>query len=79
MIPVVTIIGGQIPILVGGSVIIENIFQLPGMGQMLIKSTEQRDYAVVSAVLLLFAIVMVGVNLLVDLTYAFIDPRIHYE
>ena len=59
--------------------IIENIFQLPGMGQMLIKSTEQRDYAVVSAVLLLFAIVMVGVNLLVDLTYAFIDPRIHYE
>ena len=79
MIPVVTIIGGQIPILVGGSVIIENIFQLPGMGQMMIKATEQRDYAVVSAVLLLFAIVMVGVNLLVDLTYAFIDPRIHYE
>jgi peptide/nickel transport system permease protein len=79
MIPVITIIGGQIPILVGGSVIIENIFQLPGMGQMMIKATEQRDYAVVSAVLLLFAIVMVGVNLLVDLTYAFIDPRIHYE
>ena len=79
MIPVVTIIGGQIPILVGGSVIIENIFQLPGMGQMMIKATEQRDYAVVSAVLLLFAAVMVGVNLLVDLTYAFIDPRIHYE
>jgi peptide/nickel transport system permease protein len=79
IIPIVTIIGGQIPLLVGGSVIIENIYQLPGMGQLMINSINQRDYTKVSSVLLLYAVVIVLINLLVDITYGFLDPRVHYN
>jgi peptide/nickel transport system permease protein len=79
MIPVVTIIGWQIPSVVAGTVIIENIFQLPGMGQLITRATQQRDYTIVSSVLFLFAVVMVLVNLLVDVTYAYLDPRVHYR
>jgi peptide/nickel transport system permease protein len=79
LIPVVTIIGWQLPLLIGGTVIIENIFGLPGMGQLLINSTQTRDYTVVSAVLFLFAIVIMVINLLVDMTYGFLDPRVQYK
>jgi peptide/nickel transport system permease protein len=79
LIPVITIIGWQLPVLIGGTVIIENIFQLPGMGQLIINATQQRDYTVVSAVLFLFAFVILLINLLVDMTYAFLDPRIHFK
>ena len=57
LIPVITIIGWQLPVLIGGTVIIENIFQLPGMGQLIINATQQRDYTIVSAVMFLFAFV----------------------
>jgi peptide/nickel transport system permease protein len=79
LIPVVTIIGGQIPTVLAGTVIIENIFSLPGIGQLIINATLQRDYTVVSGVLLLFAAIMVFVNLAVDVAYGFIDPRVHYK
>jgi peptide/nickel transport system permease protein len=79
LIPVVTIIGWQLPLLIGGTVIIENIFGLPGMGQLLINATQIRDYTVVSAVLFLFAIVIMIINLMVDMTYGFLDPRVHYK
>ena len=79
LIPVVTIIGGQIATVLAGTVIIENIFSLPGIGQLIINATLQRDYTMVSGVLLLFAIVMVVVNLAVDVAYGFIDPRVHYK
>ena len=79
LIPVITIIGGQIGGILAGTVIIENIFQLPGMGQLITNATTQRDYTVVSSVLFLFAIVMVVANLLVDVTYGFLDPRVHYK
>ena len=79
LIPVITIIGWQLPVLIGGTVIIENIFQLPGMGQLIINATQQRDYTVVSAVLFLFAFVILLINLLVDMTYAFLDPMIHFK
>jgi len=79
LIPVVTIIGGQIATVLAGTVIIENIFTLPGIGQLIINATVQRDYTMVSGVLFLFAIVMVSVNLAVDVTYGFIDPRVHYK
>jgi peptide/nickel transport system permease protein len=79
LIPVITIIGGQIGGVLAGTVIIENIFQLPGMGQLITNATTQRDYTVVSSVLFLFAIVMVIVNLFVDVTYGFLDPRVHYK
>jgi peptide/nickel transport system permease protein len=79
LIPVITIIGWQLPVLIGGTVIIENIFQLPGMGQLIINATQQRDYTIVSATLFLFAFVILLINLLVDLTYSFLDPRIHFK
>jgi peptide/nickel transport system permease protein len=79
LIPIVTIIGFQMPILIGGTVIIENIFVLPGMGQLMVNATVQRDYPVVSGVLLFLAAVMVLINLVVDLTYGFLDPRVHYK
>jgi len=78
-IPIITVIGWQLPLLVGGTVIIENIFQLPGMGQLLINATTQRDYPIVSAVMLIFAVAMVLINLGVDLTYAYFDPRTSYS
>jgi len=76
LIPVVTIVGMQIPLVVGGTVIIEQIFNLPGMGRLLVQATLDRDYTIVSAVTLLFGTAVVFINLLVDLAYGFLDPRI---
>lgn len=79
LIPVVTIIGYQVPILVGGTVIIEQIFCLPGMGRLIIQATQNRDYTMVSGVMLLFSAALVLTNLIVDLTYGLLDPRVHYK
>ena len=79
LIPVITIIGMQMPVLVGGEVIIENIFNLPGMGRLIVTATLNRDYSIVSGVMLLFGVVMVLINLLVDLTYGYFDPRVIYK
>jgi len=79
LIPVVTIIGFQMPIMIGGAVIIEEIFCLPGMGRLMINATIHRDYPLISGVMLIFAVVLMLINLIVDLTYAFIDPRVHYK
>lgn len=74
--PVITVIGLQVPLLVGGTVILERIFSIPGMASYLLTSIQQRDYPVVQAVVLISATVVVVSNLLVDMTYALIDPRI---
>ena len=79
LLPIITIIGSQVPLLVGGSVIIENIFQLPGMGQLFINAISKRDYTLVSSVVLLYAVAMVIINLLTDLMYGMLDPRVHYN
>ncbi len=79
LIPVVTVIGMQLPILVGGSVIMENIFNLPGLGRLMVNALEERDYPVVSAVNLVFATMVVGVNLFIDLIYPYLDPRVRYS
>ena len=79
LIPVVTLIGMQLPLLVGGSVIIENIFNLPGIGRLMVDALNDRDYPVVSGVNLFFAILVLGVNLMIDLIYPFLDPRVRYE
>jgi len=79
LIPVITIIGFQIPILVGGSVIIEQIFVLPGMGRLMVSALSQRDYPIVSGVNLILASSVLIINLLVDLTYAYLDPRLQYR
>ena len=79
LIPVVTLIGLQLPILVGGSVIMENIFNLPGLGRLLLESLIARDYPVVSGVNLFFATAVIGVNLMIDLIYPYLDPRVRYS
>ena len=79
LIPVVTLIGMQLPILVGGSVIMENIFNLPGLGRLMVLALEGRDYPVVSGVNLFFATAVVGFNLMIDLIYPYLDPRVRYE
>ena len=79
LIPVVTLVALQLPIIAGGSVIIENIFNLPGLGSLMLSALNARDYPVVSGVNLLFASVVVVINLLTDLTYALLDPRVRYE
>ncbi len=77
-IPVITILGGQVGMLIGGAVIIENIFCLPGLGQLALNALNQRDYPLVSAVTLVTAVFVMIVNLIVDLTYTWLDPRIRY-
>ena len=79
LIPVVTLIGLQLPILVGGAVIMENIFNLPGIGRLLLDALKERDYPVVSGVNLFFATGVIGVNLMIDLIYPYLDPRVRYE
>ncbi|MBA7597495.1 Dipeptide transport system permease protein DppB [subsurface metagenome] len=79
LIPVITIIGEQVPVMVGGTVIIEQIFCLPGMGRLIIEATMRRDYTIVSGTMLVFGVAMVFSNLIVDLTYAYLDPRVHYK
>jgi len=79
IIPVVTVVGLQIGQVASGTVIMETIFGLPGMGRFLVDAAFQRDYPVVQGVNLLIASTIVVVNLLVDMTYAYLDPRIRYQ
>ncbi len=79
LIPVVTIIGLNLAFLLGGTVIIEQIFNLPGMGGLLLGAAQRRDYTVITGVMLFFGIGMVAINLVVDITYGFLDPRIRLK
>ena len=79
LIPVVTLIGLQLPILIGGSVIIETLFNLPGLGSLLVQALSYRDYPMVSGINLFFATFILFANLLIDLLYAYLDPRIRYQ
>ncbi len=78
-IPVITLIGLQLPLLVGGAVIMENIFNLPVLGRLLLLALQDRDYPMVSGVNLFFAAGVMGINLLIDLIYPYLDPRVRYE
>lgn len=78
MIPVITLIGLQLPLIFSGTVIIEVIFSWPGMGRLLVDAVTQRDYAVVQATVLVYAVIVVFANLLVDIAYSYFDPRIDY-
>jgi len=79
MIPVVSLVGLQTPLYIGGSVIIEAIFRLPGVGLFFFEALTRLDYPVVQSVNLIVAAMVVGLNLLIDLSYAFLDPRIRYQ
>jgi peptide/nickel transport system permease protein len=79
LLPVVTISGYQFARLLGGVIIVESIFVVPGMGTLLIDSIIHRDFIVLQAIVLLIAAVVLSLNLLIDLLYGVLDPRIHYQ
>lgn len=79
LIPVVTIVGGQLGVLLAGTVVVETIFALPGMGRLTVEAILYRDYPIVQTNVMLVAATLVTLNLLVDLTYAWLDPRIRYQ
>ncbi len=77
-VPIVTVIGLGVALLIGGVVVTESVFAIPGLGRLTVDAVLARDYPTVQAVVLLFSAVYVLINLLVDLTYTFLDPRIRY-
>jgi len=79
LLPITTVVGLRFGYMLGGSVIVEEIFAWPGMGRLFVSAVGQRDIPVVQGTLLVFALTFVLVNLLVDITYAFIDPRIRHQ
>src|SRR5438067_401564 len=79
LLPVVTLIGLQLGLLLSGAVLTETIFALPGLGRLTITSVLARDYPMVQGVVLIAAAVFVVANLLVDVLYVYLDPRIRYE
>ncbi len=76
---VITIIGLQLATLMGGSIVIENVFSWPGVGRLILQSIQKRDFMVVEAGVFIIAVFFIVVNLLVDMSYAFLNPRIRYE
>ena len=79
LIPVVTLVGLQAPLVIGGAVIIEQIFVLPGMGLLMLDAVSQRDYPVVTGVFLVVGVAVMLINLLVDLSYGVLDPRVRHQ
>jgi peptide/nickel transport system permease protein len=79
IIPTLTVIGITLAILIGGAVVIETVFNIPGLGRLIISAVLRRDYPVIQGVVLLIAVAYTLVNLLVDLAYLTLDPRIRYR
>ena len=79
MIPILSMVGVQVAFMMGGAVIMEQIFSLPGVGRLVLESIFQRDYPLLQGVLFVIVFMIVIVNLIVDLLYSFVDPRIRYE
>ena len=79
LIPIVTVLGLQLTVLISGTVVLESVFAVPGMGRFLLDAINGRDYPQVQAVVLIFALLIIGSNLFVDILYAWLDPRIRYS
>jgi len=79
LIPIITLVGFQMGYLFGGAVIVEEVFAMPGMGRLLLSAISQRDYALAQGTIVFIAIIFVLVNLLTDIAYAYVNPRIRYE
>lgn len=79
LIPVITLIGLFVPIIIGGTVILERIFDLPGMGQLLLLAVQDRDYPVITGIFLVVGVFVILVNLLVDLSYGLLDPKVRHQ
>jgi peptide/nickel transport system permease protein len=79
LIPVITVMGLQVAFIFGGSVLIETVFNIPGIGRLMTQSVMQQDFQVVQGGILIIATVVVLTNLIVDISYGWLDPRIRYE
>jgi ABC-type dipeptide/oligopeptide/nickel transport system permease component len=79
LIPTVTIAGMQLGYLLGGSLVVETVFAWPGLGRLMIDSIQQRDYTMIQAIVILFAAMMLVINLAVDVLYGLLDPRVRYD
>ncbi len=79
MIPVVTMMGLQFGFLLGGSIVVEKVFNWPGLGRLLVDAVEMRDYPVIQAEVLLFSLEFIVINLIVDVLYAVINPTIRFK
>ncbi|MEE3664172.1 ABC transporter permease [Brenneria sp. g21c3] len=77
-VPIVTIIGVSIAMLIGGVVVTESVFNIPGLGRLVLESVQARDYPIIQALILIFSTLYIVINLVIDLLYALIDPRIRY-
>jgi len=79
LVPIVTVIGIYINILLGGTVLVETVFNRPGLGKLIVGAILQRDYVVLQSVLMIFSLFVVLVNLMMDIAYRIIDPRIQFK
>ncbi len=79
LIPIITVLGPVLAVLLVGSLIVETIFSIPGIGRLLVQGISQRDYSLIMGTTLLYAFIIAVLNLIVDVMYAFIDPRITYR
>jgi peptide/nickel transport system permease protein len=79
LIPVVTVIGVRLSYLIGGMVVLENVFNIPGVGRLLVAAVFSQDYQVVQSGVLIIGLSVVIVNLLVDISYGWLDPRIRFQ
>jgi peptide/nickel transport system permease protein len=78
LIQVITVVGNVAVILLGGAFVIETVFNLPGVGNLVVMAVKRRDYPLVQGCILLISTIVIVVNLIVDVLYAFVDPQIHY-
>jgi peptide/nickel transport system permease protein len=79
LLPVVTLAGFEVVFLMGGLVVIESVFNLPGVGKLFVQAVAARDYPVIQAIVMFIAVVVLMANLVVDMMYAWLDPRIRYS
>jgi len=79
LIPVITLIGLQVPILIGGTIVMEQIFVLPGMGMLMFEAINQRDYPIITGVMLVIGLFILVINLIVDMSYGYLDPKVRYR
>ena len=79
LIPLITVLSINVGFLISGTVVVENVFQIPGLGALLVQSVLTRDYPVIQGLILIFGVAVIVINLLADLTYALVDPRVRLE
>jgi peptide/nickel transport system permease protein len=79
MIPITTVVGLYLGILIGNSVLTEIVFSRPGLGKLILNALTQRDYTLLQGMIVIYTLIVVAVNLLTDLTYGFLDPRVQYK